>query len=300
MDSGDQLARLVPAAHRRWVQDGAAGTFDVVVAPGQYRGTPLVLDAPKGESLSVAIRAADPAHPPRLIDSPVTAVGASVRIAHLVFAESATDRPLLRVVATRVDIEGCAFVDNALGLITRDRALVELSPSWRPATSPRVCIERSWFLGNRSARDWSLVRLPAAPPGFAAVHLQDVVMAANDVRGVETGATAEVRCEGCWLEASATLFALFYARTQLVVERSTVLGPDLEELVAFGPAGADVPPVFRQSTLGVDAPTVDCRRFALDATTVETRPGSCDLHVLRHQQQSGLAPDPARLRLAYR
>jgi len=299
--SPQDFARLARPAYDELVRQGREESLDIVVEAGDYGGSPFLLVDLDTGSIAVRIRAADPLHPPRFVDAHLSVSAASVEVEHLVFENTVSDRPLLTAVAKRaITLSGCAFVGNTPGVFRSGGTLLDLSPGFAADGSAAVTIRDSWFIGNRSGHDWSMLRLPATPLRFHQLRLARVAFVDNaGMVGIQTGGTGSVECLECWLDGSDPLLALFYGGTRVVIDRSSLMGTSLDGLIRFGTADSYADPIIRASRVYVDEPGAADERFRLEGCELLAPPSTLVVADLRMRAAQGLPPDVAILRRAY-
>ena len=112
----DQFYELAqPARARLKADSGEPLELEIVLMPGDYKGTNLTLGSSLDDHLvQVVMRGSDLADPARLSDLSLHLKGITLRLENLVFLDTTSDAALLNVHATEeIIISNCAFIGNS-------------------------------------------------------------------------------------------------------------------------------------------------------------------------------------------
>ena len=279
----DQFYELVqPADSRLKADSGEPPELEIVLMPGDYKGTNLTLGSSLDDRLvQVVMRGMEPADPARLSDLSLHLKGITLRLENLVFLDTTSDAALLNVHATEeIIISNCAFICNS-SVSKPGGKLVEMSAG---SSATRAKIQNCWFIRNQTGNQDPLLAFDSLLPRcFAHVGIENVAFLDNDAAfTIAPYATQTLNITNCVHCPSAeqpppVFVAINSTDTALTTHGSIIAGESVEQIVTRWSATTTSvdefkPLHFQQSTLLVnDPPTVDAvpKNTILDETIIQ-------------------------------
>jgi hypothetical protein len=261
------LSRYTEHLHR-----GAADTFEIVLAPGEYRDVDLQVVGVVRPRGSLTLRGAGPG-PSILRGAHLDLVGDAIALRGLVIDGTRLSSPALQArIASRLTLEDIAFVGCA-GEGDRSMGLVTVTPVAK--TGPKtIAVRRAWFVDNTGAPGRVMLGYQPRPTDpLEQLLLEDVAMVGNRF-GALVEPHGSVICRRCAavVDPGGTFAWLRQRDPLLAIEDSAFAAADAAGLVrvvdADGPAAALT---IQRSALvfvdgglpeGVAAEATDVRRAA--------------------------------------
>lgn len=261
------LSRYTEHLHR-----GGSETFEIVLAPGEYRDVDLQVAGVLRPSGSLLIRGAGP-EPAILRGAHLDLIGATITLRGLVIADTRLSSPALQArIARGLTLDEVAFV-GCTGEGDRSMGLISIAPIAK--TGPKtLVIRRTWFVDNGGAPGRVMLGYqPRRTDPLEQLLLEDVAMIGNRF-GALVEPNGSVVCRRCAaaVEPGSTFAWLRQRDPLLAIEDSAFAAADERGLVHVVDADGPVAALTLRSSSLVFATGGLSEGVATEATDVRQGP----------------------------